>query len=219
MAGMTGFTHKCESPKTEWQLYKCSLKESSFSHAQVSMIWDFYVTHSFTGGSGQSYTLEDYGWDLSDNSRERTLKTLENQLLKAAGIDKLCCIRSKTIKDTLKACNFNEKYICTEHPRAVLMQRHSVTIDENETMKFAGGGENRITCLFRHIRNSFAHGNTYFFNGNTILLEDKDSTTPTGMILLRQKTLLDWISLIDKDKKYYELIDICKLCPQEIPNS
>ena len=216
MAGMTGFAHKCESKKTEWQLYKGSLKESSFSHTQVSMIWDFYVTHTFVGESGQAYTLEDYGWDLSKN-REKTLKMLEEQLSKAAGINKLCCIRSSTIKDTLATCDLGGKHICIEHPRAVLMQNFNLTVDENETIKFAGGGENRVTCLFRHIRNSFAHGNTYFFD-STVLLEDKDKQKITAKILLQQKTLLDWISIIDKDKKYYELIDVCKSCPQETPN-
>lgn len=216
MAGMTGFFHKCDSPKIEWQLYKRSLKESPFSHAQVSMIWDFYVTHSFAGESGQAYTLNEYGWDLEKKSRERTLKILEEQLVKQAGIGKLCCIRSSTIKDTLHACNLSGKQICIEHPRVVLMQNYSLTVDENETIKFAGGGENRIVCLFRHIRNSFAHGNTYFFD-STVLLEDKDKSKTTAMILLQQKTLLDWISIIDKNKQYYELIDVCKSCPQEIP--
>lgn len=217
MAGMNGFVHKCESQKVEWELYKRSLKESPFSHAQVSMIWDFYVTHSFAGESGQAYTLEEYGWDFSKN-RESTLKELEEQLLKAAGINEMCCIRSTTIKDTLTACDFSGKNICIEHPRVVLMQRYNITVDENERMRFAGGGENRITCLFRHIRNSFAHGNTYFFDNSAVLLEDKDGSKATARVLLQQKTLLNWISIIDKDKKYYELIDKCKSCPQEAPN-
>ncbi len=220
MAGMKGFTHKCESQKIEWQSYKRSLRDSSFSHAQVSMIWDFYVTHSFAGGSGQGYSLEDYGWDLK-KGKEKTLTTLEEELMQMAEIDKLCCVRSTTIKDTLIACNLSGKHICIEHPRAVLMQNYSMTIDENETMKFAGGGgaENRITCLFRHIRNSVAHGNTYFFDNSAILLEDKDGSKKiTARILLKQKTLLDWISIIDKDKKHYELIDVCKSCSQEAQN-
>lgn len=215
MAGMKGFDHKCESQKIEWQSYKRSLKDSLFSHAQVSMLWDFYVTHSFAGESGQEYTLDDYGWDLNNN-RDRTLRTLEDQLLKQAGISKLCCIRAGTIKDTLVACDLSGEHICIEHPRAVLMQKFGTTVDENEVIKFSGVGENRITCLFRHIRNSFAHGNTYFFN-HTVLLEDKDGKKITARILLQQQTLLDWISIVDKDKKHYELIDVCKSCSQKKP--
>lgn len=213
MAGMKGFEHKCNEEKVVFQDFKCSLADSPYSHAQVSMIWDFYVTHSFAGVSGQEISLEQYGWDLSRN-RDATLKKIESRLMETADIKKLCCIRASTIKDTLSNCSLSDNLICVSHPRIVLMQKYFTTVDENESISFAGGGENRITCLFRHIRNSLAHGNTYFFTNGNVLLEDKDGSKITARMLLTQKTLLDWIHIIDFNERFYRLVDVCKSCPQ-----
>lgn len=78
--------------------------------------------------------------------------------------------------------------------------------DDNEPKAKSGKPE----AFFTHIRNSFAHGNTYFFDNGNVLLEDKNRSNITAMILIRQQTLLDWISLIDKDQKYYVLKDVSK---------
>jgi hypothetical protein len=207
MPGMNGFSHSCESQKFDKNLNKKSIRMSAFSKEQVDLIWDFYVTHSFAGESGQAVTLEDYGWNLTKN-REKTLSLLEIALMQSAGVSRLCCIRAATIKDTLTACDLSNSQICIEHPRIVLQQKFSVTVDENEKISFAGGGENRVYCLFRHIRNAFAHGNTYFFDNGTVLLEDKDGSKITAEILVNQQTLLDWIKIIDKDERFYRLVDL-----------
>ena len=147
----------------------------------------------------------DNGWDIN-----KFLKEIESNLMHIAGIDKLCCIRSKKIDNTLKACDLYENEICVEHPRAVIQRKFTLEIDENEKISFAGGqgGEKRIDCLFRHIRNSFAHTNTYFFNNGNVLLEDKDGTKITSMILIKGQTLLDWIHYIDKDNRFYSEGDL-----------
>lgn len=208
MSGMNGFTHNCENNKVRWQEFKKSLSDSSFSYAQIAMIWDFYVTHSFSGSSGQERKLTEYGW----GSGEKDLKTVEKELMLSAGIAKLCCIRSKGIDKTLSANDFVNSEICVEHPRIILRQNYTLTVDENETIKFAGGGENRIVSLFRHIRNAFAHSNTYFFDNGNMLLEDKEGSKVTAKILIKQQTLLDWIAIIDKNQRYYVLVDPCAEC-------
>ncbi len=207
MAGMTGFSHRCEEPKVEKIKYKKPIRLSAFSKEQIDMIWDFYVTCSFAGESGQPKSLEEYGWRLGKN-REKILNSLEVALMSKAGIPKLCSIRSSSIKDTLLQCDLSNSLICPVHPRIVVQQKYSVTVDENEKITFAGGGENRIVCLFRHIRNAFAHGNTYFFDNGTVLLEDKDGSKITAEILVNQQTLLDWIKIIDKDERFYRLVDL-----------
>lgn len=69
--------------------------------------------------------------------------------------------------------------------------------------------------ILTHIRNAFAHGNTYFFeNGNT-LLEDKNRNIITARILLKLQTLLDWIGLIDKEQRFYILRDLSELGNEE----
>lgn len=215
MAGMNGFMHSCSETKVAKAKNKKSIKDSPFSCAQTDMIWDFYVTHTISGGSGLGRSVSDYGWKKDDNKKDG-YPALEKELIANAGLsNNICFIRSTTCKDTLSAMNLTNDEICIEHPRAVLLQKYSITVDENEKISFSGGGENHVNCLFRHIRNSFAHGNTYFFNNGTILLEDMDKSKITAAVLVRQQTLLDWIRIIDKDKKHYILVDVCMKCKEE----
>lgn len=210
--GMKGFSHTCDTKKIKLDDFKMPLRESSFSCNQVAVIWDFYVTRTFTGSSRQPISLENYGWD----AKEKDLKDIEAKLMSVAGIEKLCCIRASSIKNTLAACDLSDNFICVEHPRIVLKQKYSVSVDENEKMKFSGG-EKRINCLFRHIRNSLAHSNTYFFENGNVLLEDIESKKNgkkevSARILIKQQTLLDWIKVIDKEEKYYTVDEVCDVC-------
>ena len=77
------------------------------------------------------------------------------------------------------------------------------TIADGESPK---GRVGEAESVLTHIRNSLAHGNTYFFENGNVLFEDKDMKgIITARIILKQQTLLDWISLIDKDQKFYIL--------------
>lgn len=202
MAGMSGFKHDCECINEDISGFKKSIENSTLSQDERLLVWDFYVTHNLAGGCEQQVSLKDYGWNAE---KQKVISEIENNLMKIALVNKMCCIRSKTIKDTLGEMNLSGLHICIEHPRIVLMQKYSVTVDENENLKYAGGGESRINCLFRHIRNSFAHSNTYFFENGNVLLEDKDNSTITARILINKQTLINWITYIDKDKKYYSI--------------
>lgn len=217
LAGMTGFVHKCSETKVSKSANKKSLNDSPFSYAQIDMIWDFYVTHAISGGTGMERTISDYGWEKSDN-KKNGFPALEKVLIETAELENnICFIRSKTCKDTLNAMDLGNDLICVSHPRAVMLRNYTLTVDENEKIQFAGGSiaENTTNCLFRHIRNAFAHGNTYFFDNGFLLLEDKDKNIPTASILIKQQTLLDWIKVIDKNEQYYVLIDACKRCKME----
>ena len=89
-----------------------------------------------------------------------------------------------------------------DSPRLVCMQPYSIT-DRNKPV--AKGGGKGVTLL-THMRNSLAHGCTYFFDNGNMLLEDRaagSSGKTTAMILLPQSSFLDWIKIIDIDGKYY----------------
>ena len=66
-------------------------------------------------------------------------------------------------------------------------------------------------CLFRHIRNAFAHNNVFFFENGNILLKDyqrdgdkqKDKKV-TAAILIEFDTLFEWIRLIETDQERSE---------------
>lgn len=212
MAGKTGFEHHCAEEKISKTVSKKSLKDSPFSHAQIDIIWDFYVTHAINGGSGLERSVIDYGW-TKDDKRATGYPAIEKELIRTANLsDKICFIRAKTCKDTLTAMDLSGDLICASHERAVLLQNYNITIDENDTIQFSGGGENHVNCLFRHIRNALAHGNTYFFANGKVLLEDKDNSKITAVILIKQQTLLDWIRVVDKGEKFYTLVDVCTKC-------
>lgn len=69
------------------------------------------------------------------------------------------------------------------------MRNYNVKTDEKENLSYSNGtdSENEMSCLLRHIRNSFAHNSTYFFENGTILLEDKDKSKCTARIFINKK--------------------------------
>ena len=190
--------HICTSEKYDIQNRKMAIKDSGFSADEVNLIWDFYVTKSPAEQSAQSISFTNYGWAETTN-KENGYPALEKALAESAGIESFNMIRTRTIKDTLNLVGLGDGTICIEHPRAVLTQKYSVKVDEKEDLQLKPE-ESRVKCLFRHIRNSFAHGNTYFFENDMMLLEDKDKSTITARILIPRKSLLSWIDIVDKDK-------------------
>lgn len=168
-----------------------------------------------------------YGWQNSrGNLNSNTLLTLmlreaglSNSIcfLRSDSIDetlvKLGFVSSDTIKKAKRSVVEKQNLrICIECPRGVLKWRYKSTITEDEDIKFISSQnsnspqdddetndshETMLSCLFRHIRNSFAHNNTYFFENGKLLLMDFDSKNKvSAMLLIRQQTLLDWMTLI-----------------------
>lgn len=188
--------------KVEVQQYKKSINESGFSHEEITMIWEFYVTKSFAKTAEQHRVPADYG-----------LKQIPyNKMLEVAEItkdmQKVLCANS--IKETLKRMDLqtiekeNNIAIDIETCRIACLTPYSIS-DEEEPKPRIGSAE----CVLTHIRNSFAHGITYFFDNGNMLLEDKDNRgTITARILIHQKTLLEWIQLIDYNHKFYMFDDI-----------
>jgi hypothetical protein len=44
-----------------------------------------------------------------------------------------------------------------------------------------------------------------FFPNDNCLLLDKDGTTVSAAVLISKQALWDWISIVDKNKAYYDL--------------
>lgn len=200
MAGMKGFAHICNAPKIEFTQYKTSINNAGYSDTELRRLWEFYVTKSISEKSSLSIKLENYGWE-NTQSKTTGLPALESLLTASAGNCHLCFIRAKTIKDTLGQMNLANSRICIDHLRGVLKQDFKYEHNENEEVTIESA-ESRIVCLMRHIRNSFAHGNTYFFPNRNVLLEDRDSGEKGGIsarIIIPQFALLKWISIVDRD--------------------
>lgn len=178
------------------QQYKKSIYEIDLPKEQESIIWDFYVTKSIAGSSSQKRSLSDYG-----------LKKIPfEQMLKSGGIDSehKVILLANSITQTLKNNDLdigsekNPIAIDVETPRIVCITPYSIA-DTNKPKAKVGEGESVLT----HIRNAFAHGNTYFFYNGNVLLEDKNKSTVTARLILPLQALLDWIKIIDSNNNFY----------------
>lgn len=190
--------------------YKKSLRESGLSPAQVDMIWDFYVTKSVAKSSGQKRSAADYA------GGKRPQLPLQEMLTAAGFEDRVKILMCNSIAETLKLLELeptqkqmNEKgekitvevELDIDTPRMVCIQEYTIS-DENEPVGKIGKAE----CILTHIRNSFAHAQTYFFDNGFVLLEDRDTRgAVTARIMMRRNALLDWIGIIDKEHRFYNI--------------
>lgn len=168
------------------------------------MIWDFYVTRSFASSASQKRKVGDFG-----------IKSIPiDEMLKQAGFTEDHCrfMPCTTMTNTIKSLNFcldgkakNDKkneieLEDIETPRMCCLQQFTVTEDGQITP-----GPSKAECLFTHIRNAMAHGNTFFFDNGNVLLEDKDKGKITAMILISVQSLVEWIRIIDSKGIVYPL--------------
>lgn len=195
--------------KVEVQKYQKSINQTNFTLAQVALVWDFYVTKSVAKTAAQKRSVKDY------NLKELPWKAM----LEKAELSKenVKILKANSINKTLKAFDLattegkHNKSIEIDTNKIVCLIPYSIADEDQPTAKI---GE--AECVLTHIRNSFAHGLTYFFNNGQVLFEDKDpSGNITARMILKQQTLLDWISLIDHEQKFYVLHDLCKVCPKK----
>ncbi len=187
----------------EVQAYKKSINESGFSDEQIAMIWDFYVTKAISDSAAQRRRISDYGlkeipWkDMLDSAGV----TSENiKVLPANSINKTLQNYDLEIVEG-KGDTKHNKAIEIDVPKIVCLTPFSIA-DEEKPKPRVGDAESVLT----HIRNSFAHGNTYFFDNGNLLLEDKDQRGGiTARMILHQNTLLDWIAIVDSTNKFYSI--------------
>ena len=201
--------HECNEERKRFDNCVKSILDMKFDDEDaIDKILEFYLFHALTGNSDDEDSnkkpskndkkfgfkaLKDYGWE----GRPKLLE-LENLLLKEAEIKPFCfCLmKADGLQNMLKAMNLDAK-ICFKHPRAVMMQNYSVIIQEDCKLKI-NEKETRLQCLFRHIRNSFAHNRTYLLDEDLILLEDANGKKITARILMPKEALLSWIDIIKK---------------------
>lgn len=169
-----------------------------------AIIWYFYVTRSFAASASQKRSVKEFGIN------QLPLK----QMIVVANVaeGESVIIPCTTMPGTLRKLSLEttgkdttgkktEIEIDVDRPRWCCIQKFTVTDDQGIS---ANGSP--AECLFTHIRNAFAHGNTYFFENGNVLLEDKDGNKITARILIAVQTLVDWIRLIDKDSIIYPVL-------------
>lgn len=181
--------------------YKKSIYEIGLSREREVMIWDFYVTKSIANSSGQKRDAKSYGWD----------KWPYKEMMSEAGIDEknIKILAATTIKQTLKDFGL---YPIEAAEKGEMSGELAIDVDTQRIVclvpfKIADEGPpkpniGKVECILTHIRNALAHGNTYFFDNDNVLFEDKNGSIITARIVLKVQTLIDWILLIDKKNLY-----------------
>lgn len=172
---------------------------------QEAAIWDFYVTHAIASSASQKRSAKDYGrsqlpWEemkiVAGIRKDNVKILLANSINDTLKKYDLIVTEGKGERKTLKAIDIDVLRIVCTTPYKIA--------DENPPASKVGEAESVLT----HIRNSFAHGMTYFFDNGNVMFEDKASSGQiTARMILRKQTLLDWIGLIDKENRYYVLHD------------
>lgn len=183
--------------------FKKSINESSFSIEQIAMIWDFYVTKSMAGSAAQRRKISDYGQSQIPFAKMLNAATIDDNHYAVLLADKMP-LTLKELDFVVAGSKGVEIEIDIDTPRFAFLMGYSIS--DNEPPK-AKNDCSKAEGLLTHIRNAFAHGNTYFFPNGNVLLEDKNGSTITAMILIKQQTLLDWIKIIDCDERYYRIVD------------
>lgn len=192
--------------KVEVQPFKKSINESSFSSEQVAMIWDFYVTKSIAASASQKRTPSDYGHRALPWKEMCAVANLINENVKVLPANSI----NKTLEEldlcieTGKGNAKRNNPIDIDIPRIACLSPFSVS-DEDPPKAKIGDAESVLT----HIRNAFAHGNTYYFDNQFALFEDRDTRGQiTARIVLSQQTLIDWIAKIDYEERFYTIISV-----------
>ncbi len=188
--------------KVEVQGFKQSLTASEILSPYLGTIWEFYVSHAICKSAGQRRTASDYG--LKQLPLSKMLETAE------VDSDKIKVLPANSINKTLamndlvtvsgKGMEKKNQAIDIDTTRIVCLTPFSIS-DEEPPSPHIGDAES----ILAHIRNALAHGNTYLFANGNMMLEDisVDGKTITARMILHQKTLIDWIKIIDKDSKFY----------------
>lgn len=138
--------------------------------------------------SSLSIEFSDYGWNKYNYRKLLTL-------MKESLIATLPKSKSKLAKD-------NILFYPLKSSEDVEMVLNSVK-EENSSayIIFKLTSTSKLESIFRHIRNSFAHGNFYIDSKRNYHLEDYYHDKYTSKILLNEKTLLAWIDVITKGPK------------------
>lgn len=180
------------------------MREAAFTHEEEAVIWDFYVTKSLSRASSQYRTLEQY----RNSSFSRPFNLLV-QMLKVAEVEEECVkiVYGKTMNKVLHqlqlASNKIEEFdIFT--PRIACLLPYRRSSENNYYLQ-----RNSVYSIMTHVRNALAHGNTYFFDNEFLLLEDKNfEKVITARMLLNQNTLIEWIRIFDAESKFYPEIHV-----------
>lgn len=169
--------------KPEW-VKRLPAKE--FVDEELIKIITFYLFHSPCNGlSAMQKSLKDYNW----HTPWRLPYKLNSQLKQASSNFNLIFSAKSyaTLDEALKKADLLDNF-----PSNLKCER--IGVYDNKS--------NQFISVFYHIRNAFAHGR-FCIKENTFVFEDKYGTKVSARMILKKKTLLKWIEIIEGGEKEY----------------
>lgn len=161
-----------------------SIFESNIDTATVTTLCDFFQ-YKIANSSDSPLSLK-LDTILSDGQKDE----LFDRLLSSAGIqkddilfssmlrNKIKEIRSMELSDTTLKCDRIKGFFHQKNPSKSGIKQH------------------QIDAMFKHIRDSFAHGRIAF-DGSFVILEDKVNEM-TGRLVITPFALMNWRDTIEK---------------------
>lgn len=161
--------------------------EYSLTYAEYHSLYAFFVTYSMCKGqSNKCRNCTDYGWPDATFYKSGLQKSLE-RILKLNKNSNFIFTDQDDLKEQFEKLNLQDgvpEDICTE--RAVIGH----TNENSQYLK-----------LFYRIRNGLAHGKfSLRFNSQgekMVVIQDDDHNNVTARIVIKLKTLLDFITVTD----------------------
>lgn len=158
---------------------------SEMRYQSIVKLWSFYVTRSprvdsWAPPTQQSLVLKDDGWDA-----RATLKQMERRLF------------SGSVKFVKPGEDFTEvarkqglyadrRPMCSDTQAVVKILTSQSGKDKSASLK-----ESQAGCVFRHIRNSLAHGLVYKLPKGKVLFKDMDRRSVSGYVLTAPDGLIE----------------------------
>lgn len=146
-------------------------------------LFDFYLLNCPYAKSDKSTKSSSTAIDLSTNGWTGIKLNQLMQWISANFFneEELCFVYrvSNNVNETIQDFELNAKHACVSHPRCVLHINNKVSVSESGVCKVKLT-ETYITCLFRHIRNAFAHSNFAIKQDGRLLLLDTSSKPNTS---------------------------------------
>lgn len=193
--------------RTTVQRFQSSLYETNELNAEESSaIWDFYVSKSPASSAAQKRSASSYG--LKELPYDEMLEiagfsSANREMLMATDISGVLNELDLSIERKVKGRDKKMPVeIDIDTPRFVCMQNFTI----KDRSKQASPSISKPITLLTHIRNSLAHGCTFFLPNRNVLFQDKaagNKGKTTAMILMPTACLITWIRLIDYTGKYY----------------
>ena len=225
---MVHIEHRCDENKTAYLSVELVTQfntiiesvENPYTYSDFLKLMDFYLIHPLNEERYAQKILRDtFHWRQKrkvKNGAESFVLNADSmfrQMLKVSGLENNVryTYTENATKIALQDMDLAGSYICAAHPRAVLhMNSNTKIVEDNEgnlTVETTNT-EAGYRCIFRHIRNAFAHNNVFFYDNGNILLKDYQRNNDkqidkkvTAAILIKFDTLFDWIQLIETDQE------------------